>query len=59
MSYSKSIKTPAERLKDRLYKINISENVDRTKIKFDPIEFVKMAKRVRKTFTEHGDILSA
>lgn len=46
----RSTMTPSEKLKEKLYKINVSEHVDGTKTRFDPDEFVRRAKEVRKTF---------
>lgn len=45
-----STRTPSEKLREKLYKINISENINKTKTHFDPDEFVRRAKEVRKTF---------
>lgn len=48
--------TPAEQLKEKLYKINITDNISKAKTHFNFNEFVKRAKEVRKTF-KNGDIL--
>lgn len=42
--------TPSEKLRERLYKINVSEDVNKTKTHFDLDEFVRRAKEVKKTF---------
>lgn len=51
--------TAQERLKDKLYKIDISEDVSKTRVRhFDSKEFLRKAREVRKTFKDEN-ILSA
>lgn len=51
--------TAQERLKDKLYKIDISEDVSKTQSRhFDSKEFIRKAREVRKTFKDEN-ILSA
>lgn len=47
-----STKTAVEQLKEKLYKIDMSENVNKRKTRFDSKEFVRKAKEVRKTFKD-------
>lgn len=44
--------TPSEQLREKLYKITISENINETKPRFNSREFVRKAKEVRKTFKD-------
>ncbi len=47
--------TPQERLKKKLFKIDISESVSRDRIpNFDSKEFIRRAKEVRKTFKDEN-----
>ena len=51
--------TPQEKLKDKLYKIDVSEDISKAQIHhFDSKEFVRRAKEVRKTFKDEN-ILSS
>jgi hypothetical protein len=44
--------TPSEQLREKLYKVTISENINKTKPIFNSREFVRKAKEVRKTFKD-------
>lgn len=59
MISKRTLRTPQEKLKEKLYKIDISENYRKTKGSFDTKEFIKKAKEARETFKEHGNALSS
>ena len=44
--------TPSEQLREKLYKINISEDIDKTKTGFNSKDFVRRAKEIKKTFKD-------
>lgn len=49
--------TPQNRLKEKLYKIDFSENVDSAKSRsFDSKEFIRKANEVRKTFRNENTL---
>lgn len=51
--------TPQDRLKEKLHKIDFSENVDSSKnCSFDSREFVRKANEVRKTFRNENTLFS-